>query len=67
MDKPNVISFLVLIVAANVSLTFAESDETRVDLRSDHAAKQWIFLDSTARLADGELVLDGRKQISRAI
>jgi len=67
LDKPNVITFLVLIVAANVSLTFAESDETRVDLRSDHAAKQWIFLDSTARLADGELVLDGRKQISRAI
>lgn len=41
--------------------------ELPIDLLAEDAAKDWMFLDKTARIERGELVLDGRQRISRAI
>lgn len=40
------------------------AEERAIDLDN---AKDWIFLDKTARSEKGELIFDGRKKISRAI
>ncbi len=45
-------------------LGFANAEELRIDLASPHAAKQWAFTDKIAKLADGKLVLDGRRQLT---
>lgn len=42
------------------------SPELAIDLEGEDAAKQWFFAEGTAGLRDGELVCDGRKQMSRA-
>ena len=43
------------------------ADELVVDLQAQDASKDWLFLDKTARIKDGELVFDGRQRISRAV
>ena len=45
----------------------AATVETAVDLAAPDARSQWKMLDATASIANGELVLDGRKQPSRAV
>ncbi len=41
-------------------------DELNIDLAEPAAGGQWVLEQPTARLADGELVLDGRQRMSRA-
>ena len=41
--------------------------ELSIDLSASDAAKQWTFLEETATIQGGELVLDGRQQMSRAV
>jgi hypothetical protein len=43
------------------------SDDLKIDLTAPESAGQWVFEQPTARLADGELVLDGRQRMSRAL
>ena len=43
------------------------ADELVVDLQAQDASKDWLFLDKTASIKDGELVFDGRQKISRAV
>jgi hypothetical protein len=42
-------------------------DESEIDLGQNNASEDWRFLDKTATLEDGVLVLDGRNRISRAV
>ena len=41
--------------------------EFQIDLGAQDAADAWVLLDDTGAVRDGELVLDGRKEMSRAI
>jgi len=43
------------------------AQELAVDLQASTAAANWLFLDETAMLENGELLLDGRQKISRAL
>jgi hypothetical protein len=54
----------VLISSFGTPRSFAE--QLTIDLSADGAAERWLFLDSTAAIHDGELVLDGRQAMSRA-
>lgn len=42
------------------------AEELAIELAGSAAAGQWALLEKTAALQDGELVLDGRQQMSRA-
>jgi hypothetical protein len=44
----------------------ASAEQLAIDLGAEGAADQWMLLDETAAVEDGELILDGRKQMSRA-
>ena len=44
----------------------AAAQELLIDLASENHAAEWMLLDRTASIKDGELVLDGRQKISRA-
>lgn len=44
-----------------------QATELAIELEDPNAARNWLFLDPTARIENGELVFDGRKRISRAI
>jgi sialidase-1 len=44
----------------------AWAEELEIDLAAEGAADQWMLLDETASVENGELVLDGRGQMSRA-
>jgi hypothetical protein len=44
----------------------ARSDELAIDLSAPGAAEQWVFLEKTASIQGGQMVLDGRHQMSRA-
>ena len=39
---------------------------TRIDLAAADAAKSWVLPESTSKVCNGELVLDGRQHVSRA-
>ena len=41
----------------------ASADEWKIDLAAENAAADWKFLQPTARIEKGELVLDGRKEL----
>ncbi len=56
-----------LILVLPLSMPLVDAAELAVDLKSAKSGDEWILLDKTARIADGELVLDGRQKISRAI
>lgn len=43
------------------------ADELVIDLQAQDASRDWLFLDKTAGIKDGELVFDGRQKISRAV
>ena len=43
------------------------AEELQVDLAVQDAARDWLLLDKSARIENGELVLDGRQKISRAV
>lgn len=43
------------------------AEDLDVNLEAREAARDWIFLDKSARIQNGELTLDGRQRISRAI
>ena len=56
----------VLAVMAGILRQVAAAEELAIDLSAPGAAGQWVFLDKTASSSGGELVLDGRQQMSRA-
>ena len=43
------------------------ADELSIDLKAQDSSKDWLFLDKTARIENGELIFDGRQKISRAV
>ena len=62
----------ILHIVCLFSLTFTifgqaiAADDLSVDLSVKDAAQKWTFLNKTASILDGELVLDGRQEMSRA-
>lgn len=42
------------------------AEELSIDLSAEGAADDWMFLEDTATIRDGELVFDGRQKVSRA-
>jgi len=46
--------------------TAVAAEETIIDLSAPDAADGWMLLDKTASIDGGELVLDGRREMSRA-
>jgi sialidase-1 len=46
-------------------LPAAAGEETAIDLTSENASTQWKFTEPTGALKGGELVFDGRKEMSR--
>jgi hypothetical protein len=58
---------LTLLLAATFVASGAGAAELAVDFASPQAAAQWKMLDPTASIANGELVLDGRKTPTRAV
>ncbi len=44
-----------------------DAGELAIDLAAANASSQWILLDKTASVTGGELVLDGREKMSRAV
>ncbi len=57
---------ICLAALLGVCLPQASAEELSIDLSTENAAQDWILLDKTASLENGELVLDGRKEMSRA-
>ncbi|MFN0199089.1 MAG: hypothetical protein ACKVT0_20260, partial [Planctomycetaceae bacterium] len=57
--------FVIGVLAVNIPLMAA--DVLKIDLAKKNSAKDWMLLDKTAKIENGELVFDGRKKISRAI
>ena len=57
-------SFCVVFVCLGPQSVRAE--DVSVDLSAEGASRQWVFLDKTASIRDGELLLDGREKMSRA-
>ena len=49
------------------TMATSRGQEFAVDVNSEDASDRWVLLDETATVRDGELVLDGRQKISRAI
>ena len=43
------------------------AEEVSIDLSAEGAVDNWVFLENTASISDGELVFDGRQKMSRAI
>jgi len=64
--KTCLIALLCGIVFSQASSNLT-AQELAVDLQASTAAANWLFLDETAMLENGELLLDGRQKISRAI
>ena len=59
------LSTIVCLVCLGVVLPAAVAEETAIELTAEDAAAQWKFTESTGVLKDGELVFDGREQMSR--
>ncbi len=53
------------VVILSIGTRRSSAEELAIDLSADGAADQWAFLDSTAAIHNDELVLDGRKAMSR--
>ena len=63
--------FVAVVCFAIIPLTAggqgaAEPDAMKVNLAAPEAAAQWVFSAETAAIRGGELVLDGRQEMSRA-
>jgi len=59
--------FLFAVTAFGQVPALLVADELVVDLQAQDASKDWLFIDKTVAIKDGELVFDGRQKISRAI
>ena len=57
------IFFLLVITGFVHNPSSIVADELVIDLQAQDASKDWLFLDKTARIKDGELVFDGRQKI----
>ncbi len=57
--------FLPLCVVLGAASMLCAAEQV-IDLSGPDAASSWTFTDRTARLADGELVLDGRQRLTAA-
>lgn len=53
----------VVVLTWSVSVRIASADDLRIDLTSPNAAQQWVFKGPGGKIADGELLFDGRKQL----
>ncbi|MEX1229275.1 MAG: exo-alpha-sialidase [Planctomycetaceae bacterium] len=60
-------SVFFVLFALITSSPLLGSDSLKIDLTKKESAQDWLLLDKTAKIDKGELVLDGRKMISRAI
>lgn len=62
------VMYHVLAVAAIVAECDSSlaADERKIDLAAEKAVEDWKFLQPSARIEKGELVLDGRKEMSKA-
>ena len=56
----------ILPLLAGICQQAASAEELSIDLSAPDAAGQWLLADKTASISGGELVLDGRRQMSRA-
>jgi len=59
-------ALMPMLVIACCFCPHSGAEELSIDLARPQAKSQWMFLDDTASLRDGELLLDGRAQMSRA-
>jgi BNR repeat-like domain/3-keto-disaccharide hydrolase len=57
---------MAITLAAVMVWGAASAQDMAIDLSGPDAAKQWAFSDDNARIADGELVLDGRVTATKA-
>ena len=58
--------FVSAVLSQSAGVATAHADETTaVDLSAEDAIADWKFTEPTGTLQDGELVFDGRKQMSR--
>jgi len=58
--------WVLALAAACICRQAARAEELAIDLSAEGAAEKWVFLDKTASIGNGELVLDGRRKASRA-
>lgn len=58
--------YLTASLTVALTLSTLSAAEFKMDLSAKDAPGQWRFMDKTAVIRDGELILDGRKQMSRA-
>jgi hypothetical protein len=56
---------LILLLLIAGGCTFA-AEETPISLDQPGAAEEWIFTDTGARIQEGELILDGRAEMTKA-
>lgn len=61
-----VIRWMFFVMTLSVMVQ-TRAQELSINLRSENPVAEWRMLDRTASVNDGELVLDGRKKISRAV
>ena len=66
MTRRSILAACVFAVLAGIGWRVAAAEELAIDLSAPGAAGQWVFLEKTASISGGELVLDGREQMSRA-
>ncbi len=58
--------FLFVVGSTHLGPRRIHAEEMSIDLSAEGATDSWVFLEKTASICDGELVLDGRKKMSRA-
>ncbi|MDA0834785.1 MAG: exo-alpha-sialidase [Planctomycetota bacterium] len=61
------LSTLLMCILFMTSSSLFAADVLKIDLNEPKAGRDWLLLDKTAKIEQGELIFDGRKQISRAI
>lgn len=66
MRYRSILGAWALAVLAGICRQAAAAEELAIELSAPAAAGQWAFLDKTASIRGGELVLDGRQRMSRA-
>ena len=57
--------WILTVAIACLCLQTAWAEELEIDLSAEGAADEWMLLDETASVQEGELVLDGRTHMSR--
>jgi hypothetical protein len=61
------IIFAALLQFGGLVIASQPVEQLTIDLNAANAAADWKFLDKSATLKDGELILDGRQKMSRAV